>query len=216
MQSLPKAAFPIGAIIVLLWQRYPVFGQVFLGYLVEKCPYIVGYYPAKEREESDVSHRIACGYVYGADNATLESEESFLNRMRAMVRVYGAIIQSPIRSDHPRGPKHGWMFLSRTLNSEPRASLTAAILHAFLSASFHKLLVVYQRQMEKLIAFILMDFLNRIEKNSTQEVKKQSIAQLELFVKDVQKQIRSRNAKALKPEGLIPGSFFESSYLNSF
>jgi nucleoporin GLE1 len=213
--SVPRAAFPMGAIISLLWEQYPAFGDLFLAHLMEKCPYIAGYYPTKQADESDVAHLIACGYVYGSDNESLESEESFLNRMRALTRIYGAIVQSNVGPSHPHGIKFGWMFLSKLLNMEPLPGITAAVLHAFLTATLFKMLKLYKNQMKKLMLFIKNDYLLRIERNSVQEVKKQSIMQLKMFTDDALKKMQRGEVKTLEPEGVIASYFFEKSYLNS-
>ncbi|KAI1293636.1 Nucleoporin GLE1 [Halotydeus destructor] len=215
VQSVPKAAYPMAAIIVLIWQKYPLFGKVFLASLYEKCPYLSGYYPVRESGDSDVAYLIACGYIYGSDNETLETEESFHNRMRALTRIYGAIIQSSITDIHPHGPGQGWECLSKLLNQDPRPGTTAAILHAFLTSSMFKMLTTYRKQMVKLIAFIHSDYIKRIETVSVHEVKKQSLVQLKMFLDDVLKKM-NRNQASLKPEGVLPDYFFEKTFLHSY
>lgn len=212
--SLPKAAFPMGAIVALLWQRHPTFGQVFLAQLVEKCPYVIGYYPSKDKDDTDVSYLIACGYVYGSDNETLETEESFLNRMKALTRLYAAITQSSLVGEHPCGLRAAWGYLSRILNTEPRPGITASIIHAFLTTTLFKLLVCYKSQVVKLVQFINADYLSRIERASAQEVKKQAIVTLKMFVEDVMKKMR-RNPNAIKPEGIVADYFFQKQYLSA-
>jgi len=203
----------MGAIIALLWQKHIEFGKIFMALLVEKCPYIIGYYPAREKDDTDVSYLVASGYVYGPDKETLETEEAFLGRMRALTRLYGAVIIASVNA-HPNGMEHGWMLLSKTLNTEPRPGVTPVILHAFLTTTLYKLLVVYQKQTVKLVSFVNLDYLKRIEKASASEVKKQSIVQLRMFVEDALKKLR-KNPSLLKPEGVLPDYFFQPSYLHA-
>lgn len=182
-------------------------------HLEEKCPYVGVYYPKREVGEPETSHLLSCGYVFGADNETLESEESFLNRMRAFLRMYGAIVASNIGSEHPQGISCGWLWLTQTLSVEPTPAVSAAILHAFLSASFYKFLLVYKSQAVKLINFLKKDYLKRIEQNTGPDVKRQSIVQLEMLTDEYLKKIRTK--KDLKPDGVISDYFFQKTYLNS-
>ena len=66
----------------------------------------------------------------------------FLNRMRGIVRLYAAIIQTlplpvgPSRP-HPHGLEHGWAWLARVLNMEPHPTLTATAIGDFLEVKNH-------------------------------------------------------------------------------
>lgn len=201
----------MGPIISLLWQRFPSFGQIFLAQLQEKCPYSVPFYPEKESDENETDYLIACGYTISKDG-TQETEESFLNRMRAMIRLYSAIIQCNLESAHPHGLKCGWSWVARVLNQEPRPAITAAILDAFLSISSHKMYRFYGRQFVKLIEFIQRDYTKRIESVTTKDTKRQSLVKLQMFSDNLCNKIR-RNAshKDLAPEGLVPDYFFKTS-----
>jgi nucleoporin GLE1 len=39
-----KAAFPIAAVLVALWQKFPDLGILFLHYLFKECPYLIPYF----------------------------------------------------------------------------------------------------------------------------------------------------------------------------
>lgn len=62
--SVAKAAFPMAAVIALLWGKHPLFGQLFHAMIQEKCPFIGVFYPKREKGESETSHLIASGYVW--------------------------------------------------------------------------------------------------------------------------------------------------------
>lgn len=199
-------------IIVLLWSRFPTFGQIFLAQMQEKCPYLVPYYPERDSNESEDSYLIACGYCIGKDG-TQEPEETFLNRMRAIVKLYAAVIQSNIESGHPHGLKFGWNWISRLLNLEPRPAVTAAVLESFLSITCHQFYRFYGKQFIKIIDFIQNDYLKRIESVSQKDTKRQSLVKLQMFVDDLKKKIsRGYNYKKLIPEGVIPDYFFNPSF----
>ena len=80
-------------------------------------------------------HRLQ-GYKQSSDGQ-IESEDMFLHRMRGIVRLYAAIVTSPLppmdqAHSHPHGLEHGWKWLARVLNMEPHPTLTAASLGDFL------------------------------------------------------------------------------------
>lgn len=211
--SVPKAAFPMAAIIVLLWGKHPVFGRLFHAMIMEKCPFIGLFYPVKEKGESDTTHLISSGYVFGADGKTLESEESYINRMRALVRMYASVVASNMGQDHPHGIDQGWKWIAGTCSVQPVPLVSAAVIHAFLSAAFFRLQRVYGIQAVKILRFISSTYIPMIEAETGQEVKKQSIAQLSMFVDETFKKLK-RN-QSLKPEGFLPDYFWQKSFLNS-
>lgn len=212
-------ALTMAPIIVLLWSRFAIFGQIFLAQMEEKCPYIIPYYPIAENNEKDSerNHLISCGYNISKDG-TQESEDSFLNRMRAMVKLYAAIIQSNVENNHPHDLNEGWKWIARILNFEPKCGITAAVLESFLSIISHKFYRIYRKQFIKLINFIALDYIKRIENVSQKGTKRQSLVKLQLFITDIKEKLeyhsnrRGLEGPHIQPEGLIPDYFFHSSY----
>ncbi|RWS27358.1 nucleoporin GLE1-like protein [Leptotrombidium deliense] len=189
-QAIPKSVFPIA---------------------VQKCPYVVPCYPQREADDTEANYLIACGYDYSADGKSLETEESFLNRMRALVRLYGAIVQTNKQGLHPHGINCGWLFIARILNLEPRPAITAATIHAFLSTAAYRLCATYRKQFFKLLQFIMNDFIPRIEKCSSKDIKKQAVSQLKTLIEEFNRNILTLSTLK-KPEGLeklevIPNNF---------
>jgi len=217
IQSVPLSSFCFAAIVSLLWSRFPqVFGNIFLALIIDKCPYLVAYYPAKDPETSDVDYLVSCGYTFGPDQQTLETEEFFLNRMRSFARFYGAISVSkaPLSDNHPHGIKFSWVFLSRTLTSDPRPGITAAMLHAFLSVTVHRLHQVYKGQFVKMLLFLDKEYIPKIEAIANQE-KRQAVSQLKTFLQEILKKITKQGGKGIKPEGVLSDYFWQKSYLHS-
>ena len=75
-----------------------------------------------------------------SSKGTVESEDMFLNRMRGIVRLYAAIIQTlplPVGTQlpHPHSLEYGWAWLARVLNMEPHPTLTATAIGDFLEVS---------------------------------------------------------------------------------
>lgn len=76
------------------------------------------------------------GYKVSSKGA-VESEDMFLNRMRGIVRLYAAVVQTPPLPvgptlPHPHSLEYGWAWLARVLNMEPHPTLTATAIGDFL------------------------------------------------------------------------------------
>lgn len=53
MSNDAKAEFPLAAIVVALWQKFPEVGQFFLAYLYRDCPFFVPYFLPRIQGQSD-------------------------------------------------------------------------------------------------------------------------------------------------------------------
>ena len=211
--DVPQAAFSLSSVITLLWCRHEQFGQLFLAVLYKKCPYIAGYYPERQPDDTEASYRELCGYTITA--GSIEAEESFLNRMRSFVKLYAGIVQSTPQMNHPHGLKFGWAMLARTLNTEPVAGITPAVLYAFFSVATYRMVLLYKRQFFKILIFLQKDYLARIEGKTTSNDNKPALEQLRLLIKELMKKIDSGRMNEIKPQGIIPEYFWQNSYLNS-
>lgn len=202
MISVSQSAFPLSAVMSVLWARIPLFGKILLGQFQQKCPYIVPFYPIKEKQNNNqAEYLIACGYAFKADGQTLESEETFLNKMRALIRLYAAILQTPLISN-PLGLRLAWKWLASVLSLEPRAKITPAILHAFLTVTHHAMYASYRKQYVKIIGFIRTEYLPMIEKTYEEDDNRQSLIQLTTYLEDIGKQFERGQPPEL-PEGYI-------------
>ena len=216
MTSNEKSAFRFAAVIVQLWSRFPIFGKIFMAWFVQKCPYIIHYYPNREDFNDDHSYLTACGYTVKSDSKS-ESEESFLNKMRAMIKIYAAIIQSNA-PNNPHDINNGWMWLALILNSPPLPNLTPAILHAFLFISAHKLLSTYQKQFMKLLIFIELTYIPMIGKvqSISENVIKQTLGQLKLYIEKIMKKLkRNPSPNEILPDGVLKDYFWQDTYSHS-
>lgn len=76
--------------------------------------------------------------------------------MRAIVRVYGAAMQTDISAgrQHPFGMDRAWTFLARLLNMPPRGAMAAEVLMAFLEVTGWKLSGLFKSQFTKLMVYI--------------------------------------------------------------
>ncbi|GFR19635.1 nucleoporin GLE1 [Trichonephila clavata] len=161
-----STAFPIAMAIVGVWCKKPDFGSLILGHFYSRCPYLVPFYPPKQEGQSESEYYSILGYHID-DEGNVEEKYKFLNRISGYVRLYAAIIVSPlhpdVKSPHPHGLAWGWKWLSRMLNLEPRPDITATVLYDFLDVTGHSLQKVYGNQFKKIIHILIKDFFQKIK-----------------------------------------------------
>lgn len=193
----------MGAIIALLWSHHELFGKLFVALLQDKCPHVIPYYPAKDDKESDADYYVACGYNFAKDGKTLESEDAYLNRMRAMIMLYSAALQTPIKPRNSfRSYNYAWSWLARILDLDPEPAISAAVVQAFIQISSFTMLQVYGKQYIKLIKYISGVYIPKIREVTSKDVKRQTLVQLELFVDNCIKSISQRGSLE-QPEGFV-------------
>lgn len=151
--SQNSSAFPFAAAMLGLWVNHPDVGQLILAFFYKKCPYLVPYYPAREENQSDVDYYKSLGYKYDED--VIEKQDKFLKRMSGFMRLYAAVIQSPLppgcKGPHPHGLEWGWKWLAHVLNLDPRPDITATLLFDFLEVAGHALQKTYGNQFQKML-----------------------------------------------------------------
>ena len=138
VSSKPEYAFSMGFSVVVLWQEFPDFGDLFLAHLYEACPYLVPRRVNLEDYPSQEEGYRAQGYKYGADG-TIEEQPKFVKRMSGLARLYAAICTSTLPSacldasaPHPHGLGHLWSWLASQLNLRPVNDVTATLVHDVL------------------------------------------------------------------------------------
>jgi len=202
-------ALKLAPVIVYLWAKVPLFGKIFLGQLFRNCPYALPYYPVQQADQTEIEHMVTCGYQLNSDGQ-LESDEIYYERMFAMIQLYSAVIQCNMNKGHPRDLHYAWNWLARVLNDTPKLRITALMLDAFLSVSAHKLLRVYGRQFQKIIAYIYKVYIKRID-SITEMAERQSLMKFKSLLVDVQQKIsRGRDAsrELARSLDLVPDHFF--------
>lgn len=211
-------AYKIAPVIVILWSNVPMFSIYFQSHLFINCPYAIPYFPVKEENQNDVEYMIICGYQLDK-NGSIETDESFQNRIYNLIGLYSAIIQCNMSERHPQDMHYAWRWLAMILNDKPRTVISALILDSFLSMSTHKLYQIYGKQYLKLIQFIKNVYIERITA-ITDNNHRQTLMKLKSLISDMEKQLNRPNiskeniVKSLTPTGLVPNYFFTKSYLN--
>lgn len=204
VSSSHKAAFPIAAVIVGLWSKDEAFGELLLGHFFAKCPSLVPYHMSRQQGQSDQEYYSALGY--NITEGGLEQSDMFLKRISGIVRLYAAILQSPvppgISSSHPHGLENGWMWLAKILNTDPLPDITATVLFDFLDMCGHSLHKQYGRQFQKLLRLLCQDYFPKI-RAVTPPASGGPITRLETFL---QKCVRQGHISP--PEGTLLSNFW--------
>lgn len=155
-----KSAYSFAQVMVFLWIRFEEFGKILLAFFFEMCPYIVPFYPTKDAGDDEITYRIACGYSLNKDGS-IEDEEVFLNKMRALIKLYASMIQIQA-SANPLNARSGWKWLASILHLEPCNSVSPAVLHSFLSIVDSRMKSTYGKQFVKLVRHIKSIYLPKV------------------------------------------------------
>lgn len=208
VSSSVSSAFPIAAVIIGVWSRFPDVGDLILVRFYEECPFLVPFYIPKAAGMSDTDYLATIGYVY--KDGQIEQQDKYLKRMTGIVRLYAAIVSSlppPSRQEskpHPHGIERGWMWLARMLNLQPRADYTATALYEFLSVAGHVLMGQYKKQFGKLLNTLVLDYIPKIEKVTAKE-KSGPVSRLKSFLEKCIK-----DQKIPIPDGYLTPQFWRS------
>lgn len=166
ISSNASAAFPIAAIIVGLWQKYPEFGNFFLAYLHKDCPYLVPYFLPQLEGQSQEDYLKSIGYRFV--DGSLEKHDQYLKRMTGLARLYAAVIvSSPRRGEnapHPHSLECGWRWLCNILNLSPLPDICATLITEFLQTAGPSMWACYGKQFVKLLKVMHEQYLPALNK----------------------------------------------------
>lgn len=180
VNSVPAIAKSMATVINgIIRNDLPLFKDLILGHLQERCPYLIPLNPkindVPDLKDKEMRYKVACGYCIDSKTQTLESDEKYLARMRSMALVYACILVQ----EH----KHqAWSWLAAFLSLRPKPVITATILQAFLQESSKELSTTYGLQYRKLITFIRSYYLKMIEEATSSD--KQAFIKLKNLLSD--------------------------------
>ncbi|KAG8192692.1 hypothetical protein JTE90_009718 [Oedothorax gibbosus] len=204
-----STAFPIALAVLGVWSKKPDVGQLILSHFYTRCPYLVPYYPPRQEGQTDEEYFVSLGYELD-DEGNLEDKHKFLSRISGFIRLYAAIIVSPLpphssTSPHPHGLAHAWKWLSRTLNLDPRPDITATVLFDFLDVAGHALQRTYGRQFRKILHVLCKEYFPKI-KQVTPGGSGGPIERLETFLQQTVKR-----GHIEQPKGVLGPDFWNRS-----
>lgn len=161
VSSDPKSAFPAATLALALWDRYPDFGPLLLGYMFECCPFLVPLHPSRVEGSSDSEYYSALGYRY--EGGEVEKQDKYLKRMCGVARLYAALAvchlpKASPNSLHPHSLQRLWQWLASISNLTPHTDVSASLLLQVLEVAGHRLLATYGRQFTKLLQLFLTQY----------------------------------------------------------
>lgn len=200
ISSNPESAFCYATVIVSLWNDFPDFGKLLLGYFYKQCPYLVPFYIPHTDGLSEQEYYMRLGYQY--IQGQIEKQDKFLKRMTGIFRLYFAILIAKPRRGQTKNPhniKNAWRFLSSLLKLEPQMDITATALHTFLETVGFEMELTYGAAFKKILRFINEKFMPELKKLDGGG----PVSRLEDLLQDYRK-----NGRFQKPNGLLPSNYW--------
>lgn len=183
VNSVPAIAKSMASVIngIIIDNHLGSFKDLIIGHLQEQNPYLVPMNPNfddfAQLEDGEMKFKIACGYNYDTKSQTPEPDEKYLIKMRSMTLLYACIlVQGHLQL--------AWNWLASFLSLEPQPVITATILQAFLQEASKTLSKTYERQYNKIIDFIRIIYVPKIEEVTTKKCDKQSLIKLKNLLAD--------------------------------
>ncbi|XP_037566251.1 mRNA export factor GLE1-like isoform X1 [Dermacentor silvarum] len=170
--SNEETAFPVAALAVGLWCRFPDLGDLLLGHFYMRCPALVPIFFSRSVAPSDSEYFKLCGYK--STESSLETESQFHRRITGLMRLYAALLQTPLppwhkpangdRSRQPPGSERGWQWLALCLNTPTEdPGLAATLICTFLEVAGWALARDYGRQFRKVLHTLCKDYFPRLK-----------------------------------------------------
>lgn len=144
-----------------------------------------------------------------SSSGEIEAQDLFIKRMKGLTQLFASCASSLAvggTQNTSVDMSYTWMFLSRTVNLQPRPATTATVLCSLLSVCGSRLIHVYGRQAQKMFRFLLNQFLPVIRDiTDVESGDGGAMERLEQCLKDLlTKQHRD-------PEGFLKRSFWYGS-----
>ncbi|KAL1477634.1 hypothetical protein MTO96_017098 [Rhipicephalus appendiculatus] len=182
--SNEETAFPVAALAVGLWCRYPDLGDLLLGHFYMRCPALVPVFFSRSMASSESEYLRLCGYKCTENN--LETESQFLRRITGLMRLYAALLQTPLP---PVAQAHGQRQVAPAAGVGARLAVAGNVAGWALARD-------YGRQFRKVLHVLCKDYFPRLK----QLVKTSSgpISRLEALLQQV-----LRKGHLARPEGSL-------------
>ncbi|CAH9107851.1 unnamed protein product [Cuscuta epithymum] len=157
--------YSYGRVIVLVTSQVPLAMDIILAELNKNCIYTVPKHLVYSQSDflNQRAYCTAIGYQ-AEEDGKIETDSSYLNRLCAYMKLYGAIVQTEVEGfQNMHGHREGWAWLARLLNAVPANVYTAAALNAFLEVAGFGLHRRYKHHFEKLLNILTRDFLKALD-----------------------------------------------------
>ncbi|XP_021653484.1 mRNA export factor GLE1 isoform X2 [Hevea brasiliensis] len=146
------------------------------------CGHVIVLVTSQSAFESKEAYYKTIGYQ--EQDGKVESTRDYLKRLESYMKLYGALVQTEIQGiQNTHGPKEGWAWLARFLNTLPANVYTAVALKAFLQTAGFVLFKKYKSQFRKMLNIISKDFLKALREREDQELKT-IIIEIQSYIED--------------------------------
>ncbi|CAN1228971.1 mRNA export factor GLE1 [Linum grandiflorum] len=169
--TLGFSAFPCAQLIIRVTSQIPYAMDVILAELHKACIYTVPKHIARSKTASDSQEAYYKNHLgFKEENGQIETAKTYKDRMRAYMSLYGALVQTEVPGfQNQLGPKEGWSWLARFLNSLPANEFTAVALIAFLETAGFVLYRKYKSQFGKMLHIVQNEFVKGLtDRNDTE------------------------------------------------
>ena len=172
VSSNPQAAFSAATLALALWDKFPEFGHLLLGYIFETCPFLVPLHPQRPEGQSDKDWYQALGYKYEANE--VEKQDKYLKRLSGVARLYAALSvvhlpKSSTSSIHPQPLQRLWQWLASLSSLTPHTDVSASVLLQVLEVGSHTLAARYGIQFWKLLQLLEKSYMPLMEGVKSEE-----------------------------------------------
>ena len=172
VSSNPQAAFSAATLALALWDKFPEFGHLLLGYIFETCPFLVPLHPQRPEGQSDKDWYQALGYKYEANE--VEKQDKYLKRLSGVARLYAALSvvhlpKSSTSNIHPQPLQRLWQWLASLSSLTPHTDVSASVLLQVLEVGSHTLAARYSMQFWKLLQLLEKSYMPLMEGVKSEE-----------------------------------------------
>lgn len=179
-----NAAFACGHVIVLVTSQVPHAMDLLLAEFHRACIYTVPKHVVYLKSAFGSKEAYFKTIGYQEHDGKIESTGDYLKRLESYMKLYGALVQTEIQGiQNTHGPKEGWAWLARFLNTLPANIYTAVALKAFLQTAGFVLFRKYKSQFRKMLNIISNDFLKALKEREDPKLKA-VIIEIQSYIED--------------------------------
>ncbi|CAN1329680.1 mRNA export factor GLE1 [Linum perenne] len=212
------AAFACAQVIVLVTSQVPHAMDFILAELHKACIYTVPKHVAYSKAAFDSQETYFKTHLgFKEEDGKIESVKDYSKRLEAYMRLYGALVQQMeipgFQNAH--GPKEGWSWLARFLNSLPANAFTVVALNAFLQTAGFVLYRKFKSQFAKMLHIVSSDFIKALKGRNDPELTP-IVMDIESYIQD-KRFLKEPEGRKLEGKPLLSSQIVvEAEYDNSY
>ncbi|CAN1329682.1 mRNA export factor GLE1 [Linum perenne] len=213
------AAFACAQVIVLVTSQVPHAMDFILAELHKACIYTVPKHVAYSKAAFDSQETYFKTHLgFKEEDGKIESVKDYSKRLEAYMRLYGALVQYQMEIpgfQNAHGPKEGWSWLARFLNSLPANAFTVVALNAFLQTAGFVLYRKFKSQFAKMLHIVSSDFIKALKGRNDPELTP-IVMDIESYIQD-KRFLKEPEGRKLEGKPLLSSQIVvEAEYDNSY